>query len=277
MKNKKKDLLLRLGALLLALLLLAGIAWFANALLGNPISRALVKRNAARYLGEHYASLGYELDSVSYSFKTGGYLVHLTCPDSMDGDFTLSFGMAGNLTGDDYGSRVSGHGNIVRRLDMAYRARVDEVLESASYPYEIDFAYGSLDFDREAGEEADPLALSRDALENDRFYDVSELGKTNGTLVLYIESDTVDLQTAGEVLITTKRLLSDAGVGFRRVDLVLRYPLYGEGSARPEGSIRVEGFLAEDIEPDGIEEKLRAACEEAAGRDEDADKAFAVN
>ena len=92
---------------------------------------------------------------------------------------------------------------------------------------------------------------------------MSELGKTNGTLVLYIDSETVDERTAAEILLTVKKLFDDAGVSFYSVELVLRYPPYDEESyARPDGEIRIDRFLSEDIYEDGMEERVHAAVEE---------------
>ena len=46
--------ILKIGALVLALCLLAGIGWFANGLLGNPVSRWLARHSAEAYLAEVY-------------------------------------------------------------------------------------------------------------------------------------------------------------------------------------------------------------------------------
>lgn len=262
-EQKKREKLLRGGAFLLAVAVILGLGSFVNALIGNPISVILVRNTAEKYIEENYAGLGYEIETVSYSFKDGNYYVHLHRADSMDGDFSLRIGMTGRLNNDSYASRVEGKSNVSSRLYMQYRSRIDEVLESEVFPYRAEIAFGELEFDRELGKEPIPGALTRADLENDRFYDMSELGKTNGTLVLYIDSETVDERTAAEILLTVKKLFDDAGVSFYSVELVLRYPPYDEESyARPDGEIRIDRFLSEDIYEDGMAERVHAAVEE---------------
>ena len=263
MKNKNWRKFLKIGALLLAVFLLFELVLFINSLIGNPISRMIVKQNAENYIEAHYAGQGYEIETISYSFKIGGYYVHLSRPDSVDGDFTLGFSMTGKLENDDYDSRVSGHGNIASRLYASYRSRVSEVLESKVFPYEVSMGFGDLEFDREVGTKPNENALTRADLENDRFYDLNELGKTNGTLVLYIDNEVVDESTAADILLTAKALCDEAGISFYAVDLVLRYPPYDEISyERPKGSVCIDGFLAEDIYEEGMEERVRLAVEE---------------
>lgn len=56
-----------------ALVLIGGLAWFSNALNGNPISKMLAQSTAERYLAEHYGDTDYYIDRVSYNFKDGNY------------------------------------------------------------------------------------------------------------------------------------------------------------------------------------------------------------
>ena len=263
MKNKNWRKFLKIGALLLAVFLLFELVLFINSLIGNPISRMIVKQNAENYIEAHYAGQGYEIETISYSFKIGGYYVHLSRPDSVDGDFTLGFSMTGKLENDDYDSRVSGHGNIASRLYASYRSRVSEVLESKVFPYKVSMGFGDLEFEREVGKKTNENALTRADLENDRFYDLNALGKANGTLVLYIDNEVVDESVVADILLATKALCDEAGISFYDVDLVLRYPPYDEISyERPKGSVRIDGFLAEDIYEEGILERVRLAVEE---------------
>ena len=56
--------ILKIGALVLALCLLAGIGWFANGLLGNPVSRWLARHSAEAYLAEVYPGTDYVRNDV---------------------------------------------------------------------------------------------------------------------------------------------------------------------------------------------------------------------
>ena len=207
---------------------------------------------------------GLPQDHLFYSFKIGGYYVHIVSPSSMDGHFTLTVSMFGKLIGDDYTSRVEGHRNVANRLFSEYRKRVDGVLDSYAYPYKIDMGYGDLEFDREVGTEAVEGALDRTDLVNDRIYNVGKLGATNGKLVLYIDSDTVTYEKAAEILLKTKELMDAAGISFYSVHFVLRYPPYdaAESYKRPEGEIDLKDFLYTDIYEEGIIERIIQCAED---------------
>ena len=141
---KKK--VLKTAAFFTALCLITGLAIFANALVGNPVSRLLAKRTAEAYLQENYRNTDFMLERISYSFKEGGYFAYIQAPGSTDRYFTLSMDMAGNLVMDRYESMVLSGENTARRLNQAYRDLVDSVLESPSFPFTIDIAFGDLAF-----------------------------------------------------------------------------------------------------------------------------------
>ena len=84
---KKK--ILKIGALVLAIVLIVGVCLFANSLIGNPISKALAKNTAEKYLEEKYPDTDFELGEVNYSFKDSYYHAHVSSPSSMDSSFTL--------------------------------------------------------------------------------------------------------------------------------------------------------------------------------------------
>ena len=95
-------------ALSAALVLIGGLAWFANALNGNPISKMMAQSTAERYLAETYGGTDYYIDHISYSFKDGNYHAFVRSPSSMDTAFTLSLNMLGSLRGDTYDNVLSG-------------------------------------------------------------------------------------------------------------------------------------------------------------------------
>lgn len=253
-----KKRILKIAAFVLAIALIYGVACFANSLVGNPISKMMARRTSEKYLAVQYSDTDYVIDEVFYSFKIGGYYVHIVSPSSMDGHFTLTMSMFGKLIGDDYTSRVEGHRNVANRLFSEYRKMVDGVLDSYAYPYKIDMGYGDLEFDREVGTEVVAGALDRTDLVNDRIYNVGKLGATNGKLVLYIDSDTVTYEKSAEILLKTKELMDGAGISFYSVHFVLRYPPYdaAESYKRPEGEIDLKDFLYTDIYEEGIIERI---------------------
>lgn len=247
----------RIVAGLLALCIVAWLFYFAVGLLGNPVSWALASRTAKKHLATHYAGTDYEIDTVSYDFKTVGYWAHVNSPTLQDGSFTLHFNMAGQLTHDDYDSRVTGRGNVARRVRSEFRTLTDSVLKSPAFPYDFTIGYCELEFDWLIDEEPLPNAISREDLENGRIYDVGAMGTTNGHLVLYLDVDAITPEKAAEILKTAKGLFDSAGIGCYTVDLLLRYPPYEPGGyQRPEGELRLRGFLYEDIDGEGLLERI---------------------
>lgn len=75
-----KRKVLKTAAFLTAVVLISGLGAFANALVGNPVSRLLAKRTAQAYLDGHYGDTGFVLEEVSYSFKEGGYYATIRSP-----------------------------------------------------------------------------------------------------------------------------------------------------------------------------------------------------
>lgn len=57
---KKK--VLKIIALVIAIALIVGIAWVANGLNGNPISKMLAKKAANDYLEEHFPNTDYYIE-----------------------------------------------------------------------------------------------------------------------------------------------------------------------------------------------------------------------
>ncbi len=242
----KKALKIAAGAL--AFLLIAGLLALANAFVGNPVSRVLAKRAAGTYLLETYPGMGLELEGVSYSFKTGGYLAQASLPGSLDTHFTLDISMTGRVLYDRYESHVASGFNTWQRLDAAYREKADGVLDALSYA--CLYAYGTLEqrADREA--EAFGPVYGLPALEPEGEYDPLELGKTAGHLVLSLEEEP-SAGRAAELLRELLAAFSEAGIPFYAVDLTLT-----EG----ESGFSVRNFLRQDIEGAGLAERLAASA-----------------
>ena len=92
-------------------------------------------------------------------------------------------------------------------------------------------------------------------MENNRLYDLKEIGQYNGRITLYVDSDTVTEEKAAEVLLTLKKKLNDGGVSFYSVDFVLQQPK-SEKEPYNRKEIRLREFLREDMEEGIIEEKV---------------------
>ena len=97
-----KKRILKLTAFAAALALLAGVLWFSNGLLGNPVSKFLAARAAREYLAGQYPGADYQVESVNYSFKFGGYTAAVVSPvkelDWKGDKVFISGGKIGELT-----------------------------------------------------------------------------------------------------------------------------------------------------------------------------------
>lgn len=267
---KKTVVIIVISVVLTVLLALACI--IANAIFGNPISGLVAKEVAKDYVAENYPAKGYEIQDVRYSYKDGCYHAYVSSEQHVDGDFTVYLNAFGKIQRDDYEYRVNEHGNVSNRLFSEYKAKADTVLESEDFPYDCHIAYGDLDFDGEVGEEFPENAISRDELVNGAEYDIDELGRRNGRIVLYINTDKADIENASEIMLDVKQRLDTAGVSFYWIDLTLRIH-DGDGVAKTELSIR--NFKYDDIYEDGLNERVAVAKArtEAYFAEKDAEKA----
>ncbi len=244
-------------ALLIAAALVVGLLFLANSLVGNPVSYLMAKSALEKHMEANYPNSNYVVDKPSYDFKFGNYVAHVTSPTEIDNHFTVNISMKGKVIGDNYESQVTEKWNISYRLGMEYREKVVDVLRGAGFPYERDIAFGDLEFDFEVGDILAPNTLSRADLENNRIYDVSALGATNGEIVLYVCSDTITYEKAAEVLLTTKKLLNDAGIEFYKMEFVLKPPRDEDGTWGEGPHINLSWFRSSDIYEEGLVERIK--------------------
>jgi len=252
---------LKIAAFILALALIVGIGWFANALVGNPLSKLLAKNAAERHLEENYADTDFYIDSVNFSFKDTRYYAHIKSPSSIDSHFPLYIDMLGRIEHDFYQNDVLDGWNTAQRIGMDYRELVDTVLDNPSFPYVCDIGYGDIEFiPKEYADNPDvpQYAFYIEDLEVDGIYDLREVGAQAGKLVLYIADDTITVERAAEIMLDIKNIIDDAGIAFYAMDFALRHPKTEEGYNWDE-SIDINDFLYADIYEDGFVERVAAA------------------
>lgn len=253
---------LKMIAAVAAAAILAGLGWFANGLLGNPVSKALAAKTVEEYLAETYPDTDFYMERLGYSFKEVGYYAHIKSPSSQDSDFTLTLDMLGRLDHDDYQYRVVERENTADRIRQQYRELVDTVLESSSFPYETSIAYGDLEFrhDQKAGDgQEHTYALHTSELELDKVYDIPALGSKAGHLILYVEQERVDIESMANILLDIKDIFSKAGIPFYAVDLVLESPETEKDQPGSREVVEVFSFHYSDIYEEGLAERVHAA------------------
>ena len=258
MKKKTK----KIFGLILALALIAGVGVFANGVVGNPVSKWLATSTAQKRLAEVYAVKDYEIERVTYSFKDGGYHAFIVSPSSPDSEFSMSLNMMGKLRWDSYEDRVLSGENTAARINKEYRAVTEAVFTSPAFPYYSHIEFGDIEFISREWVEAEDLpryALFTEDLELDQVYDIRELGKAAGHLVLYVYDEDVSVEKAAEILLEVKHLMDAGGVSFHAIDLVLEYPKPLDDSPRKEGRVETMEFLYDDIYEEGMVERVDAA------------------
>ena len=260
-----KKRILKAAAFVAALALIAGVCIFANALVGNPISKAMAKNAAKDHIEKNYSDKDFKIESVTFNFKDGNYCALITSPNSTDSNFTLQIDMWGKLCEDNYEHRVLTGQNTAERIDRDYRNKVDAILNSQSFPYNERIGYGEIEFiSREY--KNDPsvpdYAIVTEDLTLDAFYDANEFGAKAGKLTVCIDNDTVSIERLSEMILDVRRIFDDAGVKFYTIDFALEYPANSDGSKK-EGRVEVMDFLYTDIYEEGMIERVRASNESA--------------
>ena len=261
-----KKRILKIAAFVFAIALIVGVCVFANALVGNPISKAMATNTAEKHIEENYADKDFEIERVTFSFKDGYYHAFIYSPSSIDSDFTILVDMWGKLRYDTYEDRVLSGGNTADRISRDYRAVVDKVLDSQAFPYNEHIGYGDFDFyPRVHLEEysVPEYALISEDLTLDAFYDVNELGAKHGKLTIYIDDDTVSYERLSEILLDVRSIFDDAGVKFYVIDCVLEYQKNEDSSKKKEGRVEVREFMYADIYEEGMVERVKASDEAA--------------
>lgn len=253
---KKK--ILKIGAIVLAALLIVGVCIFANSLVGNPISKALAQSTAEKYLEKTYGDTDYELEGVTYSFKDGYYHAQIQSPSSKDTSFTLTINGFGALKYDNYDTYVANGWNTALRIDSEYRKAAETVFASSKFPYNENIGYGELIFIPEENKNAPDVqdyALITNELTPDAYYNVNELGARAGKLTVYIEDENVTAEHLAEILLGIRECFDESGLGFYAIDCVLE-PVDNYST---DNRVEVMEFRYADIYEEGLVERVEAA------------------
>lgn len=281
---KKK--VLKTAALALALILIGGLCWFANGLVGNPVSRLLAKRALQQYVEATYPQLELNTERFGFDFKSTGYFAYVRAEGSLDTAFYIDMDMLGHVTYDSFDTWVTSKYNTELRVEEQYRQLVKEVLDSGAFCYESDIKGGTLEFqqDREVGDDRDHgYAIPREELIMDKEYSTEEIkafGSRAGILTIYVMEDTVTAERAAEIMLHIRSLFDDADVPFYRMDFVLRYPKPEDGFPWPEGDVRAE-LLYSEIAQEGMVQRVKKSHEEIeayyAAMDQEKEEQIAID
>ena len=257
--------ILKTLAFVLTIIFVIAAIWLANGLIGNPISKALAKSAAEKHLRENYSDTDFELDGVTYSFKDGYYHANVSSESSIDSHFALLINSFGQVQDDYYDHYVKTGWNTAARIDADYRKIVEELFESASFPFNAYIAYGEIWFISEEYKDAPDVpdyALITEELTLDAFYNANELGKNHGKLTVYLYDDEVTVERLAKILLEIRTCFDEAGVGFHAIDCVLE-PTRNDDRNHEYARVEVMDFLYSDIYAEGIVERVDTANEAA--------------
>ncbi len=260
-----KRKILKAIAFIIAVSLIMGIGLFANALVGNLVSKHLAKNAAEKLIEENHPGSDFYIERVFYSFKDGFYHITVSSPSSPDSTFRIMTDFLGKIKLNTYEDVIANRRNTADRIWKEYRQAVDKVLDSSTFPYDAHISYGDIEFiDRESVGVPDlpSYAIVTDTLELDAYYDIGELGKKAGHLVIYVYDEDITAKKMSEILIGIKDTVNSAGVEFYAIDCVLEKPKGSDGSYDDE-RIEVKDFLCEDIYEDGMPQRVAEANRKA--------------
>ena len=142
----------------------------ANALLGNPVSKAIAQRNAEKYIEKTYPNMDLKIERVMYSFKIGDYIALVKSPTSIDTHFDIDISLTGKILRDSYEDYVLSGWNTWQRIDWEYRKMTDKVFDGPNFPYVSHISFGSLEI-------------------KDRDVDLGAIGPSYGLLLKDLELD----------------------------------------------------------------------------------------
>ena len=256
---KKK--ILKVLALVLAIILIIGVGLFANALVGNPVSKFLATKSANEHLEKNYSDKDFIIEEVTYDFKAGSYYARVTSPTSIDSHFSLSFDFTGKLELDSYDDVTTGW-NTAMRLEDDYRNAVKAITESKDFSEKYFIAYGEIPCvlsDYPIDEEHPEYALQKEELVIDKIYDIKEVASEHGKLILYAYDEEVTVERLSELLLEVKNKFDNSGVTFKAVDFVLEPPKKEGEAMMSDEQIQIKNFYYSDIYEDGLVERVREA------------------
>lgn len=264
--NKKK--IVKIVALIVALALIVGIGVFANALVGNPVSKYIAEKSAEKVIAESHPGKDFYIERVFYSFKDGFYHITVSSPSSPDSQFKIMSNFYGKVCLNTYDDVIKNKRNTADRLWKEYRESTDKIFESPAFPYKTDIAYGDIEFrDRESiGVDfmLPDYGIVTDTLELDGYYDIMDIGKKAGHINLYVYDEDVSVKKLCQVLLDVKDILNKSGVEFYAIDCVLEYPRpEAEGEKPKEGRVEVVNFHCEDIYEKGLADRVAEANRKA--------------
>ncbi|MEG0051291.1 MAG: hypothetical protein RR712_03850 [Terrisporobacter sp.] len=259
----------KIGAGVTAFLLIAIILYFANGLVGNPVSKMIANKNGKEYISKEYRDMNLQTGAVYYSFKDGRYHIDVKSSTSKDTYFEIAISPFGKVEYDSYEDNVTNKWNTYERINSAYFNKTKKLFESKDFPYKNEIGFGDIkrSDDIEESEFEDIFSYPKygidvNKLELDKSYNIYELGKEAGCITLNVENEEVSVKIASEILLDVKNILDENSISFYAIDFTLEKPRDSEGMPnKDDTSIIIQQFLYKDIYINDLDKRMKIAHE----------------
>lgn len=234
-----------LGTLIGAGLILYGVGTLlSHTLFGDPRDEQRAIATAQQYVTTNYPHI--EVSAVHAGLQIWGsdaYVVTFASQTSEDTQFDVVVNGDGAIINDYYDDVLSGTVTF-NRLHAEYHPLVETALRSLPFDYELYEEVLTIYEGEGSAEEAlDPTTLILD-----HPYDIKQIGRDHGSLVIWIEGEDATAQHASERMRDVKRVLDEADVPFRTLLISIQ-----DGN-KSFYSGRVN---AEDIDQEGLVDRLQ--------------------
>lgn len=246
-----------------SILLIGTILYYWNAFFGNPVSKMLATQAAEDYIEEQYPNMEFEEVKANYNFKNGTYDAQLQAKNSVDTHFSLNISQTGQVVNDGYDFYVSSKLNTWYRINDEYSEMVDEVFLAENFPYVPIINYGVLERDDTDDHYflRESYTLTLENLEIDGVYDVKELAKTSGHIVLETVSPPLTAEHASKMLLEIKEIFDRERIPFYTISLSIQ-ELENLEENPDINRFEVREFFYTDIYEEGLVERVEDAVEE---------------
>lgn len=242
---------------------------FLTVFFGNPVSHALARSSADRYLKQYFFNQDFEIIGSGFDLKTGGYYIDVISPSSRDSHFTIYCDALGRYQHDTHYFIQNGT-NTFSRLEREYWDLAECIFGSA--PFDISIGFGELraadyaevfHYTNSAGEVKEytlwqDYGIDMSTLKLDADYDIQQLGRDHGKLCVYIHDPEVTVERAAEVLLEFKAYMDVQGLPFHAIDFTLCEPRNAEGQLVGQQITLLE-FLYIDIYEEGMVERVEVS------------------
>ena len=184
----------------------------ANHYFGNPISHLLVTHAAENYIAETYSDKDYYVDDIKFvSGVRYPYYAVIKSESSKDTRFFIYLSSNGEVSSDNYQYTVEEKYVVYERINKEYFNLVQEAMQKEDFPVEPAVVQGEeLIFGRLAtkgmlsNEYGLDHGIEMEKLELDKVYDIYELGKYAGDIVVTVYSEEVTAEKTAEYLLAIK-------------------------------------------------------------------------